>query len=73
MTIVTLLPIPKGVTVTGDLCVIVALFLYVKSKGSKALSFGLLAGMAFGKMAPKGHPESGTYSGAAAAYINTST
>ena len=34
-----------------------------KARASKALSFGLLAGMAFGKMSSnsKGHPEPGTY------------
>ena len=38
-------------------------FLPIKARASKALSFGLLAGMAFGKMSSnsKGHPEPGTY------------
>lgn len=40
---------------------ILTISFFFKSKGSTTLSFGLLAGMAFGKMASKGHPESGMY------------
>ena len=43
----------------GDISYYFSLFFHFKSQGSKALSFGLLAGMAFGKMASKGQPESG--------------